>query len=452
MFKKILIANRGEIAVRIIRACRELKIKTVAVHSVADANSLHVHMADESVCIGPPPPKDSYLHALNIISAAIITGADAVHPGIGFLSERPSFAEACEAHGLKFIGPSAAAMERMGDKAAAKESMRQARVPVIPGTIGVVSSEQEAIEFAHRAGFPVLIKAALGGGGRGIRFVQNEEELPRQLGLARSEAVSSFGSPDVYIEKFVEEPRHIEVQVIADEHGHVVHLGERDCSVQNQRHQKLVEEAPAPQLTPAQRSRIGEAAANAARSVGYTNAGTVEFLVDRRGDFYFLEMNKRLQVEHCVTEMLTNLDLVKLQISIAAGEKLPFAQKDVRWEGHAIECRINAEDPDRNFAPSAGRVERAVFPGGPGVRVDTHLVAGADVPPYYDPLLAKIIAWDKTRTGAIARMQRCLNETEIVGVKTNVPFQRKILANAFFRRGEVTTDFIQRRIINPSGE
>ncbi len=451
MFKKILIANRGEIAVRIIRACRELKIKTVAVHSVADANSLHVHMADESVCIGPPPPKDSYLHALNIISAANITGADAVHPGIGFLSERPSFAEACEAHGLKFIGPSAAAMERMGDKAAAKDSMRQARVPVIPGTVGVVATEQEAIDFAHKAGFPLLIKAALGGGGRGIRLVQNEEELPRQLDLARSEAAGSFGSPDVYIEKFVEEPRHIEVQVLADEHGHVVHLGERDCSVQNQRHQKLVEEAPAPQLTPAQRTRIGEAAVNAARSVGYTNAGTVEFLVDRRGDYYFLEMNKRLQVEHCVTEMLTSLDLVKLQITIAAGDRLPFGQKDVRWEGHAIECRINAEDPDRNFAPSAGRIDRVVLPGGPGVRVDTHIFAGCDVPPYYDPLLAKIIAWDRTRSAAIARMQRCLSECEIEGVKTNIGFQRKILANAFFRRGEVTTDFIQRRIINPHG-
>jgi len=452
MFKKILIANRGEIAVRIIRACRELKIKTVAVHSVADSNSLHVHLADESVCIGPPPPKDSYLHALNIISAATITGADAVHPGIGFLSEKPSFAEACEAHGLKFIGPSAASMERMGDKAAAKETMRAARVPVIPGTLGSVSGEAEAIEFAHKVGFPVLIKAALGGGGRGIRLVQNEEELPRQLDLARNEAISSFGSPDVYLEKFVEEPRHIEVQILADEHGHVVHLGERDCSVQNQRHQKLVEEAPAVRLTPAQRTRIGEAAANAARSVGYTNAGTVEFLVDRRGDFYFLEMNKRLQVEHCVTEMLTSLDLVKLQISIAAGDKLPFSQKDVRWEGHAIECRINAEDPDRNFTPSAGRIERVVLPGGPGVRVDTHIVAGCDVPPYYDPLLAKIIAWDKTRDGAIARMQRCLGETEIMGVKTNIPFQRKILSNAFFRRGDITTDFIQRRIINPQSD
>jgi acetyl-CoA carboxylase biotin carboxylase subunit len=330
--------------------------------------------------------------------------------------------------------------------------MRAARVPVIPGTLGAVTSEADAIEFARKAGFPVLIKAALGGGGRGIRLVQNEEELPRQLDLARNEAISSFGSPDVYLEKFVEEPRHIEVQILADEHGHVVHLGERDCSVQNQRHQKLVEEAPAVRLAPAQRNRIGEAAVNAARSVGYTNAGTVEFLVDRRGDFYFLEMNKRLQVEHCVTEMLTSLDLVKLQIAIAAGDKLPFSQKDVRWEGHAIECRINAEDPDRNFTPSAGRIERVVLPGGPGVRVDTHIVAGCDVPPYYDPMIAKIIAWDKTRDAAIARMQRCLGETEIVGVKTNLPFQRKILSNAFFRRGDITTDFIQRRIINPQSD
>lgn len=448
MFKKILIANRGEIAVRIIRACRELKIKTVAVFSVADADSLHVHLADEAICIGPPPPKDSYLHALNIISAALITGADAIHPGIGFLSERPSFAEACEAHGLKFIGPSAAAMDRMGDKSTAKETMRQARVPVIPGTAGVVTDDQAAFDFARKAGFPILIKAALGGGGRGIRLVQNEEELPRQLDLARNEAAASFGSADVYLEKFVEEPRHIEVQVLADEHGHVVHLGERECSVQNQRHQKLVEESPASRMTPSQRNKIGDAAVVAAKAAGYTNAGTVEFLVDKNGDFYFLEMNKRLQVEHCVTEMVTDLDLVKLQIAVAAGEKLPFSQKDIKFDGHAIECRINAEDPERNFAPSAGRIERAVFPGGPGVRIDTHVVAGCEVPPYYDPLIAKIIAWDKTRDKAIARMLRCLNETEITGVKTNIGFQKRILSNAFFHRGEVTTDFVQRRILN----
>lgn len=448
MFKKILIANRGEIAVRIIRACRELKIKTVAVYSTADAKSQHVYLADEAVCIGPPPPKDSYLHALNIISAALITGAEAIHPGIGFLSERPNFAEACEAHGLKFIGPAASVMERMGDKATAKEAMRQARVPVIPGSIGAVHSTQDALTFAQRAGFPILIKAALGGGGRGIRLVQNEEELPKQLDLARNEALNSFGSPDVYLEKFIEEPRHIEVQILADEHGHVLHLGERECSIQNKRHQKLVEEAPAAPLTPAQRNRIGEAGVNAAKAVGYTNAGTVEFLVDAKGDFYFLEMNKRLQVEHCVTEVITGIDLVKMQLAVASGEKLPFSQKDIRWEGHAIECRINAEDPERNFVPSAGTIERVVLPGGYGVRVDTHITPGCDVPPYYDPLLAKIIVWDKDRPKAIARMQRCLQETEIVGVKTNIAFHQKILANAFYRRGEFSTDFISRCILS----
>src|SRR5579871_6804567 len=315
MFKKILIANRGEIAVRIIRACKELKIRTVAVYSTADADSLPVHLADEAVSIGPPAPKDSYLHAPNIISAAHITGADAIHPGIGFLSERPSFAEACEACGLKFIGPSAAAMEKMGDKAAARETMRAAGVPVIPGTPGPVHTVQEALQFAHKVGFPVLIKAALGGGGRGIRLVQNEEEVPRQLDMARNEAVTAFGNPNVYIEKFVEEPRHIEVQVLADQHGHVVHLGERECSVQNLRHQKLVEEAPAEILTPLQRNRIGDAAVRAARAIGYSNAGTVEFLMDGKKDFYFLEMNKRLQVEHCVTEAVTEIDLVKMQIA-----------------------------------------------------------------------------------------------------------------------------------------
>ncbi len=452
MFKKILIANRGEIAVRIIRACKELKIKTVAVYSTADAGSLHVKWADEAVCIGPPPPKDSYLHSLNIISAALITGADAIHPGIGFLSERPTFAEACEAHGLKFIGPSAAAMDRMGDKAEARETMRLAKVPVIPGTMGAISSEHEAIAFALKVGYPVLIKASLGGGGRGIRLVHNDEELPRQLDLARNEALSSFGNPDVYMEKFLEEPRHIEVQVFGDEHGHVVHLGERECSIQNHRHQKVLEEAPAANLTPSQRNRIGDAAVNAAKAIGYANAGTVEFLMDKKGDFYFLEMNKRLQVEHCITEMVTGIDIVKLQIAIASGEKLPFTQKEVKWEGHAIECRINAEDPDKNFIPSAGKIERVVLPGGLGVRVDTHIVAGNEVPPYYDPLLAKVIAWGKNRPEAISRMQRCLSEMEVVGVKTNIAFQLKILANAFYRRGEFTTDFIQRRLLDGKKE
>ncbi|HZP82594.1 MAG TPA: acetyl-CoA carboxylase biotin carboxylase subunit [Chthonomonadaceae bacterium] len=451
MFKKILIANRGEIAVRIIRACKELKIKTVAVHSTADAESLHVHLADEAVCIGPPAPKDSYLHAPNIISAAHITGADAIHPGIGFLSERASFAEACEACGLKFIGPSAAVMEKMGDKAVARETMRAAGVPVVPGSNGLLGSEQDAFHFAQKSGYPLLIKAAMGGGGRGIRLVQNEEELARQLDIARTEAASAFGSPDVYLEKFVEEPRHVEVQILADEHGHVIHLGERECSIQNLRHQKLIEEAPAAQLTPAQRNRLGEAAVRAARAIGYTNAGTVEFLMNGRGEFFFMEMNKRLQVEHCVTEAITDIDLVKQQILIASGERLAFGQKEIHWTGHAIECRINAEDPERNFAPSAGRIESVALPGGFGVRVDTHIRAGYEVPPYYDPLLAKIIVWDKDRAGAIARMQRALQETEITGVKTNLAFQRKILANAFYRRGEVSTDFIQRRILGSSG-
>ena len=448
MFKKILIANRGEIAVRIIRACKELKIKTVAVHSTADSKSLHVHMADEAVCIGPPPPRDSYLNDVNIISAALITGAEAVHPGIGFLSERASFAEACEAHGLKFIGPSAAVMERMGDKSVARETMRAAGVPVVPGSNGPLETVEEAQEFAKKIGFPLLIKAALGGGGRGIRLVQNEEELPRQFDMARTEAASSFGKPDVYMEKFVEEPRHVEVQILADEHGHVVHLGERECSIQNLRHQKIIEESPWEKMPNGLRNKMGDAAVRAAKAIGYANAGTVEFLVDAKHDFFFMEMNKRLQVEHCVTEQVTGIDIVKQQLRVASGEKLSFGQRDIRWEGHAIECRINAEDPDRNFAPSAGRIERVVLPGGYGVRVDTHITAGYEVPPYYDPLLAKIIVWDKDRAGAIARMQRCLQETEIVGVKTNVALQLKILANAYYRRGELSTDFLQHRIID----
>jgi len=325
--------------------------------------------------------------------------------------------------------------------------MRTAGVPVVPGTNGTVADEQEALRFAQKIGYPLLIKAAHGGGGRGIRLVQNEEELPRQLDMARTEAASSFGSGDVYMEKFVEEPRHVEVQILADEHGHVVHLGERECSIQNLRHQKLIEESPAVQLTQSQRNRLGDAAVKAARAIGYSNAGTIEFLVDARGEFYFMEMNKRLQVEHCVTEMVTGIDLVKQQLKVASGERLSFSQKEVRWEGHAIECRINAEDPERNFAPSAGCIDRVVLPGGPGVRVDTHITAGYTVPPYYDPLLAKIVVHDRDRAGAIARMQRCLLETEIVGVKTNIAFQNRILANAFYRRGEVTTDFLQRRIL-----
>lgn len=446
MFNKILIANRGEIAVRIIRACREMKIKTVAVYSTADAESLPVQMADEAVCIGPPAPRDSYLNAPNIISAAHITGADAIHPGIGFLSERSNFAEAVEACGITFIGPSGASMDKMGDKSIARETMQRAGVPVVPG--GTFTTAQEALELAKKIGFPLLVKASFGGGGRGIRSVQNEEELPRAIEIASNEAASAFGSGDVYLEKFIEEPRHIEVQVIGDKHGHAVHLGERDCSIQSLRRQKIVEEAPAANLAPALRNRLGDAAVRAAKAVGYSGAGTIECLVDKHGNFYFMEMNKRLQVEHCITEMVTGVDIVKTQILVASGEKLPFSQKEIRLNGHAIEVRINAEDPERNFAPSAGKIEKVILPGGLGVRVDTHIYSGYEVPPYYDSLLAKVIVWGKDRDDAIARAQRCLMEMEVLGVKTNIAFCQKILNNAYFRRGEYTTDFLQRRILS----
>ncbi|MCS6776040.1 MAG: acetyl-CoA carboxylase biotin carboxylase subunit [Chloroherpetonaceae bacterium] len=445
MFKKILIANRGEIALRILRACREMKIRTVVAYSTADADSLPVRLADEAICIGPPPPKDSYLHAHNIISAAHITGAEAIHPGIGFLSERPSFAEACEMCHVKFIGPPAEAMEAMGDKATARATMQKAGVPVVPGT-PALNNDQEALAFAQKYGYPLLVKAAFGGGGRGIRLVQNEDELPRALEMARAEAAAAFGRAEVYLEKLIEEPRHVEVQVLADAHGNVVHLGERECSIQSPRRQKIIEEALAVGISPDLRRRMGEAAVRAARAIGYVNAGTIEFLVDAHDNFYFMEMNKRLQVEHCVTEMITGIDLVQQQIRIAAGERLPFSQKQITFHGHAIECRINAEEPEREFMPSAGCIEHLVLPGGPGVRVDTHIHAGYMVPPYYDPLLAKVIVWEKDRPAAITRMQRCLQEMEIRGIKTNIAFCRKIVSNAYYRRGELTTDFIQRRI------
>lgn len=450
MFKKILIANRGEIAVRVIRACREMKIATVAVYSQADADSLHVKLADEAVCIGPPASKDSYLNAPNIISAAVITRADAIHPGYGYFSEVPSFAEACEACKIKFIGPRPSSIEKMGDKAKAREIMQSAGVPVIPGTKGVLQNEQEAYKTAARMGYPVLIKAAAGGGGRGIRLVQNEEELGKVLKVAMTEAEASFGNADVYMEKFIQEPRHIEVQVLADEHGHIVHLGERECSIQNARHQKMLEEAPSVALTPSLRAKIGEAAVRAAKAAGYMNAGTVEFLLDSAGNFYFMEMNTRVQVEHPVTEQVTGIDIVKEQIRIAAGEKLSFSQKDVKINGHAIECRITAEDPDRDFRPSSGTVEGLVLPGGFGVRVDSHLYAGYTVPPYYDSLLAKLIVWGSDRTEAINRMTRCLSEFTIDGLKTNIPFHQKIMSNAAYRRGELSTSFIKRLMGNGS--
>ena len=447
MFKKILIANRGEIAVRIIRACREMKIATVAVYSQADANSLHVRFADEAVCVGPPANKDSYLNMPNIIGAAMITGADGIHPGYAYFSEQPSFAEACEACNLVFIGPKASAIEKMGDKAKAREIMQSANVPVIPGTKGTVESEQEAYRTAQRMGYPLLIKAAAGGGGRGIRLIQNDEELSKALKLARAEAESAFGNPDVYIEKYMEDPRHVEIQVLADQDGHCIHLGERECSIQTSRHQKMVEESPSVAVTPALRQKMGEAAVRAAKAVGYTNAGTVEFLLDKEGNFYFMEMNTRVQVEHPVTEAVAGVDIVREMIRIAAGEKLGVTQKDVHLKGHAIECRITAEDPDNGFAPSVGKITSLVLPGGLGVRVDTHIYAGYEVPPYYDPLLAKLIVWGRDRTEAIAKMSRCLREFEIGGIRTNIEFHRKLMGNAFFRKGELSTNFVRRRML-----
>lgn len=445
MFKRILIANRGEIAVRIIRACRELGIDTVAIYSEADRNSLHVRLADEAVCVGPPPSKDSYLNMPNIISAAMITGAEAIHPGYGYFSEQPSFAEACEACNLKFIGPRAPAIELMGDKARAKETAAKAGVPVIPGSKGTIQNEQDAFRTAAKMGYPIRLKATAGGGGRGIRVVRSEDELAGALRIAQAEAEAAFGNGELYIEKEIEEPRHVEIQILGDEHGQYVHLGERECSIQR-RNQKLIEEAPSAAVTPAIRSRMGEAAVKLAKAVGYCNAGTVEFLLDRNGDFYFMEMNTRVQVEHPVTEAVTGIDIVKEQLRIAAGEKLGYTQKDVILSGHSIECRIIAEDPSSNFAPSVGTIRHLSIPGGMGVRVDTHIYGGYEVPPYYDAMLAKLIVWGKDRAEAITRMSRCLAEFEIEGIKTNIRYQEQILANTFFRKGELSTNFIPRRM------
>ena len=422
-----------------------MKIATVAIFSEADRHSLHARMADEAVCVGPAPSKDSYLNMPNIISAAVITGAEAIHPGYAYFSEQPSFAEACEACNLKFIGPKASAIELMGDKARAKETAARAGVPVIPGSKGTVRSEQEAFKTASKLGYPVRLKATAGGGGRGIRVVQNEEELTSALKIAQAEAESAFGNGELYVEKEIEDPRHIEIQVLGDEHGHFVHLGERECSIQR-RHQKLVEESPSAAVTPAIRNRMGEAAIKLARAVGYVNAGTVEFLLDKHGDFYFMEMITRVQVEHPVTEAVTGVDIVKQQLRVAAGEKLDIEQKSVKWEGHAIECRIIAEDPANNFAPSPGRISHFAAPGGMGVRIDTHVYAGYEVPPYYDAMLAKLIVWGKTRSEAIARMMRCLAEFEIEGVKTNIAYQMKIISNAAFRSGDISTSFIPRQM------
>ena len=446
MFKKILIANRGEIAVRIIRTCRELHIPTVAVYSGADRDCLHVRLADEAVCIGPPPNKDSYLNIPNIMQAALNTGADAIHPGYGNLSEVAAFAENCEICNIKFIGPSAQTIRRMQDKAAARRTMREAGVPVIPGSDSTVQGEPEALTTAARLGYPLLIKAAMGGGGRGIRVAHSEDQLLRNLKLAQSEAQAAFGRGDVYLEKYLEEPRHVEFQVLADGHGNIIHLGERDCSIQTGKHQKLLEESPCFGLGRRLRNHMAEAAIRAAKAVNYVNAGTVEFMVDGTGRFHFLEMNTRIQVEHPVTEMVTGLDLVREQIRIAYGQKLGRSQRDVGFRGHAIECRVTAEDYTNGFLASSGTVNSLLLPGGPGVRVDTHLYPGYTVPPFYDALLAKLIVWAPTRPEAIAKAARALQEFELDGLKTTIPFHQQVLANAYFRRGEIATNFVRRRM------
>jgi len=445
MFRKVLIANRGEIAVRIIRACRELGIRTVAVYSEADRNSLHVRLADEAFCIGPPPSGESYLNIPNIISTAELLGVDAIHPGYGFLAENPQFAEICEDCHITFIGPPSSAIAAMGNKARARELMRKAGVPVVPGSEGPVRSESKALEVAKGIGFPLIVKASGGGGGRGMRVVHNLEDLRMALQQAQAEAEAAFGNREVYLERYVTEPRHIEVQILADTKGNIIHLGERDCSIQR-RHQKLIEESPAPRLHLGLRKALWKAAIRAAEAIGYVGAGTVEFLVDQENRFYFIEMNTRIQVEHPVTEMVTGVDLVKEQIRIAAGEPLRISQRDVTFTGHAIECRINAEDPRNDFRPSPGTVTTFTPPGGPGIRVDTHVYSGYAIPPYYDSLIAKVIAWGRDREEAISRMKRALQEFEIGGVKTTIPFHLRVLENAFFRRGEVYTNFVQRRI------
>lgn len=446
MFKKVLIANRGEIALRIIRACREMDIETVAVFSEADRDALHVREADQAVCIGPHPSTKSYLNIPNIISAAELTGVDAIHPGYGFLSENARFAEICESCGITFIGPSPRAIETMGDKATARKTMIEAGVPVVPGSKEVLTDVESASVLAKEIGYPVMIKASAGGGGKGMRIAQNSKELAKSIQAAQSEAQAAFGNSEIYLEKYVEEPRHIEFQILADKHGNVIHLGERDCSLQR-RNQKLLEEAPSSALTPELRKAMGEAAVKAAKAADYSSAGTIEFLLDKHGHYYFIEMNTRIQVEHPVTEFVTGIDLLKAQIRVAAGEPLGIEQEDVQIRGWAMECRINAENSEKNFMPSPGTIEFYHPPGGPGVRVDSAAYQGYTIPPYYDSMIGKLIVWGADREEAIQRMKRALEEFYIEGVHTTIPFHLKVLDNAFFRRGEVYTNFIQRRIL-----
>src|ERR687883_109499 len=442
MFKKVLIANRGEIALRVIRACRELGLQTVAVYSEADRESLHVRFADDDVCIGPPPARDSYLKIPRIIAAAEITGADAIHPGYGFLAENAEFAETCAASNITFIGPTADQIRVMGDKAAARRAMADVGVPIIPGTPGPVDDPDQALEFANGAGFPVIIKAAAGGGGKGMRVARDADDFARSFQLARSEALSAFGNGDVYVEKYLSRPRHIEFQILGDTHGRIVHLGERDCSVQR-RHQKLIEEAPSPAMTPELRRTMGDAAVAGAKAIDYVGAGTIEMLLDEDGSFFFMEMNTRIQVEHPVTEMLPGVDLVKERSRVAGGEPLTVRELPP-LRGHVIEVRVNAEDPARNFQPSPGRITTFHPPGGPGVRLDTHVYSGYTVPPYYDSLLAKLICQGGDRAEAIARLRIALDSFIIEGVTTTIPFLGRVMQNPRFVAGEVDTKFLER--------
>lgn len=446
MFKKVLIANRGEIALRIIRACKELGIATVAVYSQADSQSLHVSLADEAYCIGPAQSSKSYLHIPAIISVALTSGADAIHPGYGFMAERADFVDICDEHHIKFIGPSSEAMRAMGDKASARATMIASRVPVTPGT-GLVETVEQVREFANKVGFPIIIKATAGGGGKGMRIVREEYELEDAFNLCRNEAKNAFGNPEVYVEKYLENPRHIEVQILADSFGNVVHLGERDCSIQR-RHQKLLEEAPSPAISEEIRKAMGQAAVNAAKAINYEGAGTIEFLLDetdpKHKKWYFMEMNTRVQVEHCVSEMISGVDIVKEQIRVAAGQRLSVKQEDICLRGHAIECRINAEDPDRDFMPFAGKIEGYIAPGGFGVRVDSHAYTGYTIPPYYDSMVGKLICWGKDREEARLRMLRALSEYVITGIKTTIPFHREILNNEVFISGNFNTSFLEK--------
>jgi acetyl-CoA carboxylase, biotin carboxylase subunit len=442
MFKKVLIANRGEIALRVIRACRELGIQTVAVYSEADRESLHVRFADDDVCIGPPPSRDSYLRIPRLIAAAEITGADAIHPGYGFLAENAEFAETCAASNVTFIGPTADQIRVMGNKASARKTMMEVGVPIVPGTPGPVEDVDAALEFAKSIKFPVIIKASAGGGGKGMRVARDPDDFARSFQLARSEALSAFGNGDVYVEKYLERPRHIEFQIMGDKYGTVIHLGERDCSVQR-RHQKLIEEAPSPAVTPKLRLAMGDAAVAGAQAINYVGAGTIEMLLDSDGSYYFMEMNTRIQVEHPVTEMLTGVDLVKEQIRVAAGEKLSVTTLPP-LRGHVIECRVNAEDPGRNFQPSPGKITTFHPPGGPGVRVDSHVYAGYTVPPFYDSLLAKLIVQGRDRAEALSRMRVALESFVVEGVTTTIPFLARVMQNDRFVRGEVDTKFLER--------